>query len=129
MLDQDKWIVYLMHKHDRGWRIGVTRSVRVGQDRRGVVGREEAGAGVPVDQRGGGDRLWLVEPAAGLLSLLGREGGYGHVAGELAAGAPAHVPPFRLVEMQMIAMGFIVIGRKHRREQIAGAIANVAQEK
>ena len=33
MLDHDKWIIYLMHKHDRGWRIGVTSAVRVGNGR------------------------------------------------------------------------------------------------
>jgi len=28
MLDRDQWVVYLMHRIDRGWRIGLTESVR-----------------------------------------------------------------------------------------------------
>src|SRR5436190_3558361 len=26
MLETDKWVVYLMHRHDRGWRIGLTKT-------------------------------------------------------------------------------------------------------
>ena len=41
MLDHNKWLVYLMHKKDRGWRIGVTSSVRV--DRKGAAGSPDPG--------------------------------------------------------------------------------------
>ena len=39
MLDQDKWIIYLMHKHDRGWRIGRHGSVRVDSNGRRSLDR------------------------------------------------------------------------------------------
>jgi DNA helicase II / ATP-dependent DNA helicase PcrA len=54
MLDQDKWIIYLMHKHDRGWRIGVTRSIRVGKK-----GDLQPGPRVRINQEQA-DELWFL---------------------------------------------------------------------
>ncbi len=55
MLDQDKWLVYLMHKKDRGWRIGVTSSVRV--DKNGQVA---PGPRVRINQEHA-DELWFLK--------------------------------------------------------------------
>jgi DNA helicase-2/ATP-dependent DNA helicase PcrA len=54
MLDDGKWIVYLMHKHDRGWRIGVTSSVRYN----GTV--REPGPRVRINQEHA-DELWFLK--------------------------------------------------------------------
>src|SRR5690606_19392199 len=53
MLDRDKWVVYLMHRLDRGWRIGVTRSVRR------AAGVDEPGPRVRLDQERA-DALWYL---------------------------------------------------------------------
>lgn len=53
MLDRDKWVVYLMHRSDRGWRIGLTKSVRIGPS------GEELGPRVRVNQEHA-DALWLL---------------------------------------------------------------------
>ncbi|WCO67440.1 UvrD-helicase domain-containing protein [Iamia majanohamensis] len=53
-LPEDRWVVYLMERSDRGYRIGVTRSMR--PDGRG--GRE-IGPRVRVNQEHG-DRVWVV---------------------------------------------------------------------
>ncbi len=45
-----------------------------------------------------------------------------------AAAAPAHRAARRLVEMQMIGMRGVIIGRKHGREKVACAAADFAQE-
>ncbi|MGK2948908.1 MAG: UvrD-helicase domain-containing protein [Acidimicrobiales bacterium] len=55
MLDRDKWVVYLMHKHDRGWRIGVTRTVRVDGK-----GQAQPGPRVRINQEHA-DELWFLE--------------------------------------------------------------------
>src|SRR3546814_14422036 len=44
------------------------------------------------------------------------------------AGAPAPCAALRLIEVQMVAMGRIVIGRQDRRKQRAGAVADLMQE-
>jgi DNA helicase-2/ATP-dependent DNA helicase PcrA len=54
MLDDGKWIVYLMRKHDRGWRIGVTSSVRYN----GTV--REPGPRVRINQEHA-DELWFLK--------------------------------------------------------------------
>jgi DNA helicase-2/ATP-dependent DNA helicase PcrA len=54
MLDHDKWTIYLTHKHDRGWRIGVTSTVRVGKD-----GLPQPGARVRINQEHA-DELWFL---------------------------------------------------------------------
>ncbi len=53
MLDRDKWVVYLMHRADRGWRIGVTKSIRRG------AGGDELGPKVRVNQEHA-DALWIL---------------------------------------------------------------------
>ncbi|MGQ0833082.1 MAG: UvrD-helicase domain-containing protein [Microthrixaceae bacterium] len=55
MLDQDKWLVYLMHKKDRGWRIGVTSSVRVDKE-----GQRTPGPRVRINQEHA-DELWFIK--------------------------------------------------------------------
>ena len=55
MLDRDKWVVYLMYRHDRGWRIGVTRTVRV--DGKGVA---QPGPRVRINQERA-DELWFLK--------------------------------------------------------------------
>jgi DNA helicase II / ATP-dependent DNA helicase PcrA len=55
MLDHDKWVVYLMHRRDRGWRIGVTSTVRF--DRRG---NPEPGPRVRLNQERA-DELWVLK--------------------------------------------------------------------
>jgi DNA helicase-2/ATP-dependent DNA helicase PcrA len=57
MLDRDKWVVYLMHREDRGWRLGITMSVREGP------AGEELGPRVRVDQERA-DALWIVRVCA-----------------------------------------------------------------
>jgi DNA helicase-2/ATP-dependent DNA helicase PcrA len=54
MLDRDRWIVYLMHKRDRGWRIGVTSSVRVDKH-----GQAAPGPRVRINQEHA-DELWFI---------------------------------------------------------------------
>jgi DNA helicase-2/ATP-dependent DNA helicase PcrA len=54
-LDEGRWIVYLMHKHDRGWRIGVTSSVRVGPR-----GDRQPGPRVRINQEHA-DELWFLK--------------------------------------------------------------------
>src|SRR3546814_16844107 len=44
------------------------------------------------------------------------------------AGAPAPCAALRLIEVQMVAMGRIVIGRQDRRKQSAGAVTDLMQE-
>ncbi|MFZ6004013.1 MAG: UvrD-helicase domain-containing protein [Actinomycetota bacterium] len=53
MLDRDKWVVYLMYRSDRGWRIGLTQSVRSG------ASGEELGPRVRVNQEHA-DALWFL---------------------------------------------------------------------
>jgi DNA helicase-2/ATP-dependent DNA helicase PcrA len=53
MLDRDRWVVYLMHRGDRGWRIGLTKSVRAG------ASGEELGPRVRVNQEHA-DALWIL---------------------------------------------------------------------
>jgi DNA helicase-2/ATP-dependent DNA helicase PcrA len=54
MLDGDKWVIYLMHKQDRGWRIGVTRSVRT------LNGVDQPGPRVRINQEHA-DELWFLK--------------------------------------------------------------------
>ncbi len=54
VLDPDHWVVYLMYRADRGWRIGLTESVRQ-NDR----GRPELGPEVRLSQEHG-DALWIL---------------------------------------------------------------------
>jgi DNA helicase-2/ATP-dependent DNA helicase PcrA len=54
MLDRDKWVIYLMHKQDRGWRIGVTRSVRT------LNGVDQPGPRVRINQEHA-DELWFLK--------------------------------------------------------------------
>ncbi|MEQ1787945.1 MAG: 3'-5' exonuclease, partial [Acidimicrobiales bacterium] len=54
MLDKDKWLVYLMHRSDRGWRIGLTKSVR-----KGSHGGDDLGPRVRVNQERADD-LWIL---------------------------------------------------------------------
>ena len=53
MLDRGKWVVYLMHREDRGWRIGLTKSVRSG------VAGETLGPRVRINQERA-DALWFL---------------------------------------------------------------------
>jgi DNA helicase-2/ATP-dependent DNA helicase PcrA len=54
-LNPGQWVVYLMHRADRGWRIGQTKSVR-SDDR----GRPEAGFRVRANQEHA-DALWVLQ--------------------------------------------------------------------
>ncbi|MET0904129.1 MAG: UvrD-helicase domain-containing protein, partial [Acidimicrobiales bacterium] len=54
LVDRDRWIVYLMYRSDRGWRLGLTKSVR-----RGKTG-EELGPTVRVNQEHA-DALWILQ--------------------------------------------------------------------
>jgi DNA helicase-2/ATP-dependent DNA helicase PcrA len=54
MVDVDRWIVYLMYRADRGWRLGLTKSVRVG-----AGGLSEPGPRVRLNQERG-DALWIL---------------------------------------------------------------------
>jgi DNA helicase-2/ATP-dependent DNA helicase PcrA len=56
MLDRDKWAVYLMHRSDRGWRLGLTMSVRKG------AGGDDLGPRVRVNQEHA-DALWILRVA------------------------------------------------------------------
>jgi hypothetical protein len=42
-----------------------------------------------------------------------------------STGPPAERAPLRLVEVEMVAVGFIVVGREHGREQVASAVADI----
>ena len=53
MLDRGKWLVYLMHRGDRGWRLGLTKTVRDGP------GGEVLGPRVRVNQEHADD-LWIL---------------------------------------------------------------------
>lgn len=53
MLDKGKWLVYLMHRGDRGWRLGLTKSVRAG------AGGDVLGPRVRVNQEHADD-LWIL---------------------------------------------------------------------
>ena len=53
MVDRDRWIVYLMNRSDRGWRLGLTKSVR-----KGAAG-DEMGPRVRVNQEHA-DALWIL---------------------------------------------------------------------
>ena len=54
MVDTDRWVVYLMYRADRGWRIGLTKSVRVGRR-----GKPDVRPRVRLNQERG-DALWLL---------------------------------------------------------------------
>ena len=54
MLDPGGWLVYLMHRADMGWRIGVTKTVRPNSD-----GKPDFGARVRLNQERG-DALWIL---------------------------------------------------------------------
>ncbi len=54
MLDDGQWIVYLMHKRDRGWRIGVTSGVRYDG------GVREPGPRVRINQEHA-EELWFLK--------------------------------------------------------------------
>ncbi|HEX4866989.1 MAG TPA: UvrD-helicase domain-containing protein [Acidimicrobiales bacterium] len=54
MLDRDRWLIYLMHKRDTGWRIGVTSTVRT--DRNGL---DAPGPPVRINQEHA-DELWII---------------------------------------------------------------------
>jgi DNA helicase-2/ATP-dependent DNA helicase PcrA len=53
-LPRDRWLVYLMHRLDRGWRVGQTKSIRT--DSRGV---EDAGFRVRTNQEHA-DEVWVL---------------------------------------------------------------------
>jgi DNA helicase II / ATP-dependent DNA helicase PcrA len=53
-LDRDHWVVYLMHRVDRGWRVGLTKSVRPV-----VAGIEDLGVRVRLNQERADD-LWIL---------------------------------------------------------------------
>src|SRR5579875_295445 len=54
VLDPGSWIVYLMYRKDRGWRVGVAKSVRSDN-----AGRPELGLRVRVNQKHA-DKAWIV---------------------------------------------------------------------
>jgi DNA helicase II / ATP-dependent DNA helicase PcrA len=54
MLEPGGWLVYLMHRADMGWRIGVTMTVRANAD-----GKPDFGARVRLNQERG-DALWIL---------------------------------------------------------------------
>jgi DNA helicase-2/ATP-dependent DNA helicase PcrA len=54
LMDRDRWIVYLMYRSDRGWRIGLTKSVRTGR------GGEALGPRMRVNQEHA-DALWILQ--------------------------------------------------------------------
>ena len=57
MLDAGKWLVYLMHRTDLGWRVGVTMTVRPN-----AVGVPDFGARVRLNQERA-DALWVLAVA------------------------------------------------------------------
>jgi DNA helicase-2/ATP-dependent DNA helicase PcrA len=54
MLEPGGWIVYLMHRSDMGWRVGVTMTVRPNSD-----GKPDLGPRVRLNQERG-DALWIL---------------------------------------------------------------------
>jgi DNA helicase-2/ATP-dependent DNA helicase PcrA len=57
-LPSDQWLVYLMHREDRGWRVGLTKTVR--SNSRGL---EDAGFRVRVNQEHA-DAVWVLRVCA-----------------------------------------------------------------